>query len=196
MLERLIKSKALLKILKVLLTNGQLHLREIARRADVTPIYVRKELDNIKELGLAKETRKANLSLWEINKESPIYKEVRMLFLKTELIGERLRNIIKKFNVEFAFIYGSLASGKEEKGSDADLFIAGELKNEDEFLKELASYEQQIGREINYVLWSPEEFRKRVSEKHHLIQDLKDKPIIWIWGKEDEFRRLVKRKVD
>ena len=195
MLEKLFKSKTLVGILKTLMLNESLHIREIARRIGITPIYVKKELSNLWELGIAEEERKGNLSLWRLNKKSSIYKEIKQIFLKTDLIANHLIDIVKYFNPTFAFVYGSFASGKESQSSDIDLFIIGEIP-EDKFLVKLSSFEQEVNREINYILWTEQEFKKRAIERHHLLQNIGQNPIIWIWGNEDEFRRLVKGKVD
>ncbi len=90
MLEKLLKSKTMVKVLGLLLFSGELHLREIARRVGVTPIYVGKELENLESLGLVLNKRVGNLSMWEIKRASPLYPEIKALFLKTDALGSYL----------------------------------------------------------------------------------------------------------
>lgn len=50
-----------------------------------------------------------------------------------------------------------------------------------------------MGREINYILWSEEEFSKRVRSRHHLLADMVRKPVVMLVGDEDDFRRVAKK---
>lgn len=60
-------------------------------------------------------------------------------------------------------------------------------------LKAVSQVEEDVGREVNYILWSDGEFSKRVRGRHHLLGEIVRKPIIMLVGEEDEFRRAVKR---
>jgi predicted nucleotidyltransferase len=188
MLEKLLKSNTMVKILGLLIVSGPLHLREIARRVKVTPIYVGKELKNLEALGLVLNKRIGNLSMWEINKGSALYPEIKSLFMKTEMLGETLSGIFKGNGVEFALIYGSFAKGTEGAKSDIDLFVVGKV-NEREFIRAVSEAEKKAGREISYIIWNGEEFRKNALERHHLLVNILKNPIIWIKGEESGFRR-------
>lgn len=188
MLERLLKSNTMVKILGLLIVSGPLHLREIARKVDVTPIYVGKELKNLEALGLVLNERVGNLSMWEINKGSALYPEIKSLFMKTEMLGETLAGIFKGEGVKFALIYGSFARGTEGAKSDIDLFVVGKV-DEKKFIQAVSEAEKKTGREISYIIWNEEEFRKNSLERHHLLLNILRNPIIWIKGEESEFRR-------
>ena len=191
MMEKLLKSKTMVRILELLLFSRELHLREIAKRIDGVPTYVGKELHNLHELGLVSNRRMGNLSLWRINRESPLYPEIKSLFLKTDALGSYLTEIFEKFPVDFALIYGSFAKGNENGGSDIDLLIVGEL-DEKELIRAIDTAEKTTGREISYIVWSGEEFQEKAVERHHLIINILKNPIIWIRGDELEFRRACK----
>ena len=193
MLEKLFKSRTLVSVLNSLLTSDSLHVRELARRAKTGPTNVRRELDILHSLNLASETRKGNLSLWSINKASPLYLEIRNLFFKTELAGNYLSEILRKFNPKYAFIFGSFAKGTEQEGSDIDLFLIGKI-NEDELIPAIAKAQKELGREINYILWGESGFLDRQRGGHSLISEVSRNPIIWLWGDEDGFRRTVAGK--
>ncbi len=85
MLERLFTSKTRIRILKTLLFNPgrQFHLRELSREIGITPTYVKKELQNLQEINLVLKSRRANLTLFQINKTSPIFPELRSIFRRT-----------------------------------------------------------------------------------------------------------------
>lgn len=188
MLERLLKSKTMVKILGLLIFNKELHLREIARRIGVTPVYVGKELANLESLGLVLNKKVGNLSMWEINRASPLYPEIKALFLKTDALGNYLAEAFERFPVEFAIIYGSFAKGTEGAKSDIDLFIVGSV-DEKKFINAIDKIERKTGREVSYIIWSGKEFRKNAVERHHLLINILKNPIIWIKGEEIGFRR-------
>ena len=89
MLERLFTSKTRARILKTLIFNPdrQFHLRELSREIKITPIYVKKELQNLQGLNLVLTSKKGNLSLFQINKQASIFAELKSMFMKTEYFG-------------------------------------------------------------------------------------------------------------
>jgi len=191
MLEKLFTSKTRVRILETLIFNPstQFHLRDISRRIRITPIYVKKELQNLKELNLIQESKKGNLSLFEIKRESPIFTELKSMFIKTEFLEELVKKSLKRFKIDFAFIFGSFAKGIEKGESDIDLFIIGYV-NEDDLLRVIQKIEKQIKREVNYVLWKKEVLIER-SKKHHLINEIAKNPIIMLIGDENELRKII-----
>jgi hypothetical protein len=64
---------------------------------------------------------------------------------------------------------------------------------EERVLKAVSAIEQKTGREINYIVWSDEEFRKRAKAGHHLLTEMARKPVIMLVGEESEFRRAAKK---
>ena len=192
MLEKLFTSKTRTNILKLLVFNSdkQFYLRELAREIKTTPVYVKKELQNLEKLNLVCESKKGNQILFQINKKCLIFPEIKNLFLKTEFFCELLRKSVEQFEVNFAFIFGSFAKGEESAESDIDLFVVGNVK-EDELLKAIHPIENKTGREINYILWKKSLLLKR-AKKHHLLNEIAKKPIVMIIGKENELRKIIK----
>lgn len=192
MLERLFTSKARVKVLKLLIFSpGEFHLREISRRTKVSAPYIKRELENLREAGLIAERREGNLKLFKINKASPIFDELKRIFFKTEILGGFLRKGFEKAEIKYSLIFGSFASGRESETSDVDVLIIGDLK-ERELVEIIRNSEKETGREINYILWSENEFRRKAKERHHLLKEIAGKPLIMLKGDENEFRRIVK----
>jgi len=192
MLESLFTSKSRVKILKLLIFSQEdIHLREIARRTDVTPPYVKKEIEKLRKLNLVTETRRGNQKIFKINKSSPIYEDLKRMFLKTEVLGDVIKESLENEDIKYALIFGSFAKGEENEKSDIDLLVIGSLK-EESILKIVRDSESKTGREINYILWNEKEFEKRAKEGHHLLKDIIIKPVIMLIGDFDEFRRAVK----
>ncbi|MGQ9469497.1 MAG: nucleotidyltransferase domain-containing protein [Nitrososphaerales archaeon] len=113
--------------------------------------------------------------------------------VKTTGLGDQMRNALSKLKgIRYALLYGSFASGEETESSDIDLLLVGKV-NEEEVLKVVSKVEKEVGREINYILWSDEELSNRANSKHNLLADIIRKQFIMLVRDEDEFRRAVKK---
>ncbi len=191
MLEKLFTSKTRMRILELLIFNPdrEFHLREISREVKITPIYVKKELQKLKELNLVLKSKKGNLSIFQINRNSLIFAELKSIFIKTEYFGDLIKKSLKKLKIDFAFIFGSFAKGIESRESDIDLFVIGDVK-EDELTDIIQKIEKQTGREINYILWKKSLFMKR-AKKHHLLNEIGKNSVIMLVGDENELRKII-----
>lgn len=198
MLEPIFTSRARVKILSLLLfrpTEGY-HLRDIARRTGFSPPYVKKELEKLTKIGLVSETTRGNLRIYQANKASILYEDLRRMFLKTELLGPTLATLFdERKSVRYALLYGSFASGKETESSDVDILVIGRIDEED-LLKTMREAEKLSGREINYLLWTEREFAEKARERHHLLAEIATLPLVMLKGDEDEFRRIAKRSTN
>lgn len=114
MLERLIRSKAEVKILGVVLFREGLHLRDIARTADVSVSETKRELDILHSIGLLKKEKRGNQIIFTIDKDCGFYQDLKALYQKTEGMFAELKGALSNRNdIAYAFIYGSVASGME-----------------------------------------------------------------------------------
>jgi predicted nucleotidyltransferase/predicted transcriptional regulator with HTH domain len=192
MIERLFTSKTRTKVLGLLLFNQdkEYHLREIARIVRTIPTYVSKELDNLVKINLVIKKKRANLNIYSVNKDCVFLDDLKRIFLKTDYLGELIKQGLKGEGVRYCFIYGSFAQGTESSASDIDLFLVSEIK-EDKIIKVIQKVEKATQREINYVLWNEETFEKKASG-HHLLKTIKKGKIIMLIGDEDEFKKQIK----
>lgn len=193
-IDKLFGSRTRVLILSKLVMNANrsLYIRQLSKELGLTFSVVYKEIENLKDLGLVTEERKGKLRLFTINKNSVIYDELRKLLLKTTALGQQLKSSLPQLKkAKYALIYGSIARGEELETSDVDLLIIGDIAEEN-LIAGIRKVEEEIGREINYILWSEGEFERRTKTKHHLLTEIADNPIIGLVGDVDEFRRTVK----
>lgn len=187
-------SKTRTKLLTKLMMEPerQFYIREISRETQIPYGMVYKELDNLKQLGIIKSQKKGKITLLQVNKETPYYKDLRNLIMKTTGISNIIQNHLKHPDIEYLLVFGSIASGEDTPESDIDLMIIGDIP-ETKLIEEAKEIEKNIGRELNYILWTREEFEKKIKEKNHLLIDVADKPIIMLKGSEDEFRGSIEK---
>ncbi len=193
-LEYLFGTKSQILILKLffLNPNKEFYLNDIARRTGLSASYVAKELKKVERIRMVSRREQGNLVLFSVDRKCTIYDELKRIFLKYELLDEIIARELPKEEIKYAFIYGSFAQGKETESSDIDLFIVGKIK-EKIVLDVIRKIEGETGREVNYILWTEQELKKKVREGVPLLRNIVDNPIIMIVGDEDEFRRAVKQ---
>jgi len=196
MLERLFVSKTRVKLLGEFLhqSDTEYHIRELARIVNDIPINVQKELKNLQSVGLLTHRKQGNMVLYKLNKNSPITEDLKRIFLKTESIGKEIFLWLNdKEKIRYALIYGSFAKGTESKSSDVDVLIIGSI-NEDSILKSTQKIEKQIGRTINFILWTENEFLQKTHDNISLVREILKTPVIMIVGDENEFKRTIKQR--
>ena len=194
-IDRLFGSKTRVQILSKLLMNPDksFYLRELSRELTIPYSMLYKEEKNLVSLGVVTEEKRGKITLVSANKNLPFFAELKKMMIKTAGLGDLLRNELSELQgIKYALIYGSFASGEESETSDIDLLVIGRA-TEDELLSMTSKIEKEVRREINYILWSEDEFTKRAKTEHHLLRDIAGKPIIMLVGEENEFRRTAKK---
>lgn len=156
---------------------------------DVDP--VRKELSNLESIGLLQSERVGNQKHYWVDESYFIFDELQKLVLKTEGIAQILA---EKFalsgEIEILFIYGSFAAGKAHAKSDIDLFVVGNV-NDDELISIITDTERHLGREINYTLLRRNELIQRIENNDPFIVNVMREPKIFIVG-QNELEKLGK----
>ena len=173
-LRRLITSEARIRILSLfLLSPGpEFHIREVARQTKLNLNSVRRELDNLETVDLLRSRKQGSLKLYSVNRQNPVFEELKTIFLKTVGIGNIIKERLARLGkVETAFIYGSFSRGEEKPGSDIDLFIVGEV-DQQEASAVFERLQRELSREINYVIFSPREFRERKARKDPFVSNV------------------------
>lgn len=163
------------------------HVREIARRTATQAGTLHKELSRLAESGILLRQRQGNQICYQANADCLIFPELAAIFRKVCGPAEFLRQTLAAFGeaIERAFIFGSVASGKATAASDIDVLIVGKLSFA-EVIQAVYPLQATLGREINPKLYSPEEWRAALAENSAFIQDIMDKPQLWIVGNKDD----------
>ena len=186
MLEKLFTSKARIRILEYLFFyNKETYLREISKELKLSPSAIKRELDNLLDLGLINKNKNKII----LNESNSIVEDLKKIFLKTDSISHPIREALKKEDINFALIFGSFAQGKYNSESDIDLLIIGKAEQQEVF-KLLKPVEKLIKREINPVVWTLQELKE--NKNKGFIKDIMKKNKIMIIGDENEFQRIVK----
>lgn len=172
------------------------HVREIARmtRRPANTLY--RELSTLAKAGLLTRRSQGNQVHYQANPQSPIYEELRGILRKTTGLADVLREALKPLGkrIDAAFVYGSMAGGKEHEGSDVDVLLIGDLKFEDA-VRALGPAESSLRREINPHVYGIKEFRAKLSGKDPFLRRVLEGPKIILAGDLDDIAKPGRRRV-
>ena len=163
------------------------HVREIARLTSTVAGTLHKELARQAQAGLLIKESVGNQVQYRANTNCPIYEELASILRKTsgvvDVLADALSSIIS--DIEVAFIYGSIASGKETSSSDVDVLIIGELEFS-KAVKALQSAEKILSREINPKIFAKKEWLKLMKNKDSFYSEVMKNPKLFIVGDKNE----------
>jgi predicted nucleotidyltransferase len=100
-----------------------------------------------------------------------------------DIINTALEPLSEK--IDWAFVFGSMASGKERAGSDIDLMVIGDTAFS-EVVAAIYPIQEELGREINPKLFRKEEWNNMVKSKDAFIKEVLSKPRVDVTGNEHE----------
>ena len=164
-----------------------LHGREIARRTGLPSGTLTRELTRLADAGILKRERRGNQLLYSAERECPVYEELRTILKKTSGIAEVLEAALAPAldRIRLAFVYGSLATGREQAGSDVDLMIVGDV-GFGEAIKLLYPAQTTLGREITAKVYSEKEWTQKRRAPDAFLREVVAKPKIFVIGTEHE----------
>ncbi len=165
------------------------YARQLERLLGEPVSAVRKELGKFETAGLLSGSREGTVKYYAVNREFPVFEELKSLILKTQAMGDYLRVLIKHAHgVKLAFIYGSVAEGLESRDSDIDVMIVGTI-NPVILHRKISEIETALKREIQYSLMGEAEFAARNDE---FIRRIVKGRKIFLIGNEQELRAIRK----
>lgn len=170
--------------------RAELYLRDMARRADFSVSAMMQELRKLTLAGIVLARKDGNRTYYRSNQDHPFYAEISGLVRKTELV-EALGKALGTEGIESAFVFGSFATGAEKPDSDIDVMIVGSATLR-EIAKRLRDIQSELNREINPVVYSPQEFTRRLKARDHFLTQVMKQPRLVIKGSTYEFERLGK----
>jgi predicted nucleotidyltransferase len=114
------------------------------------------------------------------------------LMLKTaglvDVLADALKPLAAKLRI--AFVYGSIASNKEQSDSDIDLMVVGSVAPA-ELALPLRHAREILGREINPTVYTLAEFNKKRAAKDHFLTRVLDKSKLFVIGSKNELGEVA-----
>ncbi|MEK7590622.1 MAG: winged helix-turn-helix domain-containing protein [Patescibacteria group bacterium] len=171
-LKALFSSQTRVKLLSTFLLHPEQEyfIRELTRLLGEQINSIRRELENLRRIGLVKARHKNRKKYYRIDSEFPLFADLRNIFSK-EIQAESpvVANLKKLPNVELVLLAGTF-TGTESK---VDLLIVGTVKKE--ILEALLLQDQSL-KNVKYSIFSEADFLYRLSLKDRFILEILNDP--------------------
>ena len=177
------------RVLAVLFGNAARshYASEIIARAQIGSGAVQRELAKLEASGLVISERIGNQKHYRADPQSPVFEPLRQLVLRTTGLADVLRAALAPLTEQLtaAFVFGSIANGKDTASSDVDLFVVSDSLTLSELLGALDPAMRQLGREVNPIIYGQLEVATLRRKRNAFIEQVMGQPKIWIYGNED-----------
>jgi predicted nucleotidyltransferase len=169
-----LRSKARQRLLAYYFANptARLHLRDLAGQLDIDPSNLSKELHRLETEGLFRSEVSGRQKYFQLNRNYPLFAEVRSIVSKTIGAPSLLAQAFKKTEgIEEAYLYGSFASNQQDASSDIDVLVIGAPRGE-VLAEAMRKIERQLGREVSYTVLTRKEFDSRRARKDAFLENV------------------------
>jgi Nucleotidyltransferase domain. len=198
MLETLLGSKLRAKVLGWLFAHPdeRYFVRQLTTLVKEDSTNVSRELARLEQTGILVSTTEGKQKYYQANRQSPIFNELHGLILKTVGVADIIKKALEPriADIKLAFIFGSVAKRTENRFSDIDLLVVGNITF-GEVVDLLSPAEGTLNRELNPVVYTLAEFNRRLSENHYFISDILSGDKIFVVGDENELQSLVGKRL-
>lgn len=173
MLKRLFTSNARIKLLTLFLLNpeNEFFIRELTRKLDEQINSVRRELDNLKKLGLLKTKSKNRKKYYVVNKNFIFYNELKSIIVKALSDKDSVAKKIMEFGTLEVLVLTGLFV---EKDSPIDLLLVGEIDRK--ALDDYLTNELETKRPVRFSIMDKQEYIYRRKCKDKFLSDIMDDP--------------------
>lgn len=182
-------SKVRVKMIELFFTNTEemYYVREITREIKEEINAVRRELDRMLSAGILKSEQRGNRLYYFLNKKYLFYQELQQMTVKNTGLGKKVRKLRRKLgDVSYLMFSGRFVRGLIPKQGEIDLLVIGDivLPELEELIK---SEEKRLDREINYAVFTDDEFEFRKTRRDPFVMDVLYSSRIMVVGNEDDF---------
>lgn len=173
------------RVLGLLYTQPErsFYTKEILRLTGMGVATIKRELDRMVATGILTLTKIGNQHHYQANADCPIYHELLGIVKKTFGVAGSLELALSSLDkqIDWAFVFGSVASGKETAGSDIDLMVVGDVGFAD-VVSALYLTQDTLGREINPKIFTKKEWMQMCKAKDAFIKDVLSNPRMDVIG--------------
>lgn len=180
MLEQLFGSKTRVRLLRLFLRDPQAayFVRELSRKLGAQINAIRNELGNLEKMGLIAEAegpaaeaelerkvkrargkRSTMRRYYRLNTDALLYPELRALFMKAQVLLEKdfVRRLTDAGSISYMALTGFFVG---EAQAATDILIVGRI-SKDRTTALIRGFEREVGRELNYTVMTPQEYKYR-----------------------------------
>jgi hypothetical protein len=147
-------------------------IRELTRKLNEQINSVRRELDNLKKLGLLRTRTKNRKKYYYVNKDFIILEELRSIISKALSSEKAISKEIEKMGDVKLLVLSGQFTGKEDE--NIDMLLVG-IVDRERFSRYLAD-EIKTEKPVRFTIMNEDDYRYRIGLKDKFILDLTQNP--------------------
>jgi predicted nucleotidyltransferase len=182
------------RILSLLLLHPDesFYVREIARLTGIPAGSLHRELKLLSDSGMLTRFTLGNQVRFQAERACPLFEDLASVFRKTAGFADVLRETLAPLlgRIRLAFVFGSMAQGKEHAGSDVDVMVVGSAS----FASVVAALnraQDQLRREINPVVMTTTDFQSKYASRDRFVTRIVREAKIFLVGDADDLAELL-----
>jgi predicted nucleotidyltransferase len=187
------------RILSLLLLrpDDTFYVREIARLTGTPAGSLHRELRLLTDAGLLVRTKTGNQVRYQADRACPIFEDLAAICRKTTGLADVLRDALKGLarRIRVAFVFGSVAQGKERTVSDVDVMVIG-APSFAVIVGALNRARDRIRRDVNPVVMTEAAFRSKATSADRFVSRVIREPKIFLIGGIRELAELADDRAD
>jgi hypothetical protein len=176
-LEQLFDSPLKVKLLKLFLRNPEdkFTLKEIAKRVKADSRSCRRQIEKLKSIKFLSCKHRAKNRVYFVNPRFDFYRELRTLVLKSSPASKEkiLKRLKRLGRIKLAILSGVFINAENPR---VDLLVVGDRLKQRRLASFLKDLEAEVGKEIDYVILTTEDFNYRYDMFDRFLRDVLEKP--------------------
>ena len=163
---------------------------DLIRRVDSGTGATHRVVKRLARSGLVLETVDGRQKYYQANPDSPVFDELVALVRKTVGLAGPLRDALMPLadRIRAAFVYGSIASGRDRTDSDIDLMVIADDLDYPTLFEAVQVAEGQLARSVDCRLMTPWEWHGKRTRSDSFVARLHEKPHVFVLGSQDDLR--------
>lgn len=163
------------------------YVREIARLTGVPAGSLHRELALLSESGLLLRSISGNQVRYRVDRACPIQEELAGIFRKTAGLADVLRDALAPLaaKIRLAYVFGSVAQGKERATSDVDVLVVGSASFA-VVVEALSAAGERLRREVNPVVMTRTAYEAKLAGHDRFVSRVSREPKIVLMGETGE----------
>lgn len=169
LLKHLFTSNARVKLLNLFLLNpdDEFFIRELTRKLNEQINSVRRELDNLKKIGLLKSKARNRKKYYQVDTNFLLYNELKSIVTKAGSEREGIAKKIAKLGQIDMLVLSGVFVGRQ---SQADLLIVGEVDSD--ALADLLDREMENEEPMRFTIMRKDDFLYRLKCHDKFVTDM------------------------
>ncbi|MCM2312300.1 MAG: nucleotidyltransferase domain-containing protein [Steroidobacteraceae bacterium] len=161
---------------------------ELIRLASAGTGAVHRLLTRLAVTGLLRVETVGNQKFYQANERAPVYAELVGLVRKTVGLAGPMQAALAPLadRITAAFVYGSIAKGRDRAASDIDLMVIADDLDYATLTAALAGAEESLARPVNANLMSRLEWRRKRADAGSFTARIAAQPKLFVIGAEHD----------